>query len=284
MKRLYKLLKYLNKSRDYAFKQYSQNKDQKVKGAAYYALTVLLNELRWLCEFKVILPTRSGECVKVNLLNFKKFYLPYIWEGSFGTRLHKVKLKEIYTLENVIEPEEGDVIVDVGAYLGTFSIMYASIASKIIAVDPNASYSKCLELNTQEFSNISVESRALWNKSEKLVFNLSLTPNDNSVLSADEHSLSSSIEVDAIRIDQLASELGIEKIDFLKVEAEGVEPEILEGIGDLTVKKISVNCGPERHGESPIKEVLSILESKGYTCIVKPNKYWRGEMVYAHKS
>jgi hypothetical protein len=70
--------------------------------------------------------------------------------------------------------------------------------------------------------------------------------------------------VRADRIENFAEELSINKIDFLKVEAEGVEPEVLKSIGDLHVRKVVVNCSSERYGESPLCEVKNILREMGY--------------------
>lgn len=71
-------------------------------------------------------------------------------------------------------------------------------------------------------------------------------------------------------------ELGVEKIDFLKIDAEGAEPEVLEGTPLCRVKKVAVDCSPERFGKTTVFEVLKILLSAGFKCQV------RGYMVYAY--
>ena len=60
--------------------------------------------------------------------------------------------------------------------------------------------------------------------------------------------------------------VGIKEIDFLKVEAEGAELEVLQGLGDKIryVNKISVDGGPERYGKPTFKDVNSFLRSKGF--------------------
>ncbi len=69
----------------------------------------------------------------------------------------------------------------------------------------------------------------------------------------------------------------IQIIDFLKVEAEGGELEVLESPGSeiKNVRKISVDGGPERYGKSTFEAVSRFLQDKGFkrTC--------SGNMVYA---
>lgn len=58
----------------------------------------------------------------------------------------------------------------------------------------------------------------------------------------------------------------IASIDFLKVEAEGFEPEILAGAGKRLkdVSKIAIDCGPERFGKTTYVECEAILEDSHF--------------------
>jgi FkbM family methyltransferase len=91
-------------------------------------------------------------------------------------------------------------------------------------------------------------------------------PTDNSTLDVDSESKDTGdrIYVPSITVKQLMTQLDLTSIDFLKVEAEGAEPEILSEIEDISVKKIAVDASPERYGESTVDEVQSILKSAGY--------------------
>ena len=56
------------------------------------------------------------------------------------------------------------------------------------------------------------------------------------------------------------------QIDILKVEAEGMEPEVLRG-ALRTLKRTKfcvVDAGPERYGKSTAAECISILQASGF--------------------
>jgi ABC-type phosphate transport system ATPase subunit len=84
------------------------------------------------------------------------------------------------------------------------------------------------------------------------------------------------VPVEAIRLDILMHKLGIDRIDFLKIDAEGAEPEVLDGVDLSKVKKVAVDCAPERFGKSTVSKVVQILRTAGYECKVI------GYMVYAY--
>jgi hypothetical protein len=56
-------------------------------------------------------------------------------------------------------------------------------------------------------------------------------------------------------------------IDFLKVEAEGSEIEVLQGIGNVDVRKIAVDCSPERNQESPAEKIRLQLEALNFKVV-----------------
>ena len=60
--------------------------------------------------------------------------------------------------------------------------------------------------------------------------------------------------------------MDFEKIELLKVEADGFEPEVLEGLDSCRdrIKRISVDTSPERRGVSTTAAVVAELKKKGY--------------------
>lgn len=247
-----------------------------------FILLFLISQMRWILSGEILLWTRDYY-IRYNFFKGTRFYVPYIWEAHHGSKNYINKLQNIYIMPGFAEVEQGDVLVDIGAYLGSFSIMYHTTAKKVIAVDPGASYDKCLWMNVKDYRNILIAPVALWNSNTIIKLNLSLTPNDNSVLDADKYKINKQVEVEALTIEELAKRFDLKIINFLKVEAEGAEPEILEGINSVIIEKIVVNCGPERYGKSPTKEVISILLGKDYEVRVVKNPHWRGEVVYARR-
>lgn len=160
--------------------------------------------------------------------------------------------------------EEGDVVVDIGAFIGEASISVADEASTIYAIEPSPSSYQCLEKNANQFDCITTANYAVWNEREDIEFNLSSDPTEDSIMEPDDARKKGSVIVSAYTIEQIYDKLGIETIDFLKIESEGVEPEILDLMGESNPTKISVNCDMERDGESPKQTVVEKLSDNGY--------------------
>jgi hypothetical protein len=104
---------------------------------------------------------------------------------------------------------------------------------------------------------------------------LSSDPTSSSLLKTQDQDLNIYKEIEAIRLDELASLLGIGEIDFLKMDVEGAEIEVLEGADLRKIKRVAIDCTPERFGRSPINQVKRILEEAGFDIRVV------GYMIYA---
>jgi FkbM family methyltransferase len=160
--------------------------------------------------------------------------------------------------------EAGDVVVEVGANVGEFTRMAAAIASRVYAFEPDPRCFACLQKNVSEMPNVNVFPIALSDVVSELVFYLASEDADSSLIPPKVYS--ESISVPAMRLDKWMEEQGMDKIDFLKVEAEGAEMEVLQGLGESInqVRKISVDGGPERFGEPTAPQVEQYLQMKGF--------------------
>lgn len=195
-----------------------------------------------------------------------------------GQEPHAEARLDDYTLDSFVAVEEGDTVVDVGSFVGGFSIGVAPMAKNVIAIEPDPRNATCTRKNTSQFQNVSVIEEAVWKENDMVDFNVSTDPTDNSLLSPDWGGKSSVVSVKANRFDNIMRDAGILDVDFLKMDAEGVEPEALFGIRKTKPKKIAVDCGAERDGDDTCEEVLDLLQSKDYS-----TKY-QGDMVYAKLS
>lgn len=56
--------------------------------------------------------------------------------------------------------------------------------------------------------------------------------------------------VRTVHLDDFLTNIGVSELDLLKVEAEGFEPEVLQGAERILhkIRFVSVDCGPERMG------------------------------------
>ncbi|MEM2144034.1 MAG: FkbM family methyltransferase, partial [Candidatus Jordarchaeaceae archaeon] len=171
--------------------------------------------------------------------------------------------------------EKGDVVFDVGAFIGGFTLAILDKAKRIIAVEPDPFNYLLLSYNTKEAGNVTIIKKAAYDFNSSLLLYQVDDPTSSSLLKPTTK-IKKQITIEASRIDALMLELGVEKIDFLRIDAEGAEPEVLEGTPLCRVKKVAVDCSPERFGKTTVFEVLKILLSAGFKCQV------RDYMVYAY--
>lgn len=251
-----------------------------------YAVLLVFWEFTLLITISaIVVPTVHGWVV-VELSGRRRTHVPVIWDAKKGAREQLQRMEDIYTSDGFVEIEENDVVVDVGAYVGTFTQVAARDASRVIAVDPFSLIDNSLVRNTRSLENVVVVPKGAWHSSGSMNMNLSLFPNDNSLIEPDEYNLGFSVRVEVSTVQDIAKVHEISEIDFLKVEAEGVEPEVLEGAlsGDATgVDKVVVNCAAERDGESPTEDVIALLKRHGYVVRVERAEMWDAEMVYARR-
>jgi FkbM family methyltransferase len=77
----------------------------------------------------------------------------------------------------------------------------------------------------------------------------------------------------AITLDDFIDENNIEFVDLIKCDAEGAEPEVIEGLkrNSSKVGYISVDTGPERNGECTTSDVIMLLKDRNFEIIKIPN-------------
>lgn len=178
-------------------------------------------------------------------------------------RIHDLMLAKYF-----IQPPEvirDGVVIDVGANVGEFFGAIAPYAKRVIAFEPDPAVKEALELNAAQFSNVEVLPVALSNANGHLDFYLSTSNADSSFVRP--QSSWTTCRVDTLTLDEAVLRLRIKEIDLLKLEAEGWEPEVLEGGVDAlaVTKKICVDAGPERHGESTREDVQRLLQREGFS-------------------
>lgn len=137
-------------------------------------------------------------------------------------------LSPIKGYEQMYPLKEGDVVVDAGAYPGDYTIWASrkvGASGRVIAFEPTPQNKAILERNLkrEKYDNVTIVPKGLWN--ENTTLNLSGTSGFSASVSADN--TGDTIEVS--RLDDALEELGIEKIDVLKMDIEGAEIEAIQG-------------------------------------------------------
>ncbi len=183
---------------------------------------------------------------------------------SNGIKKRGKELHKLYLLEN-IRFNKGDIVMDIGAHNGDF---FLGFDQEIVYYGYEPSPVVFLDLK-DNLKNQNVYNLALSNiQNDKIDFYLSDKNADSSALLINEYS--KKIKVQTTTLDEEIKKIQ-KKIKLIKIEAEGFEPEILEGMSKYLnhVEYIAIDCGFERglKKESTIKECSNYLIKNNFKMI-----------------
>jgi FkbM family methyltransferase len=156
-----------------------------------------------------------------------------------------------YEYQNIFV-EENDIVADFGANIGIFSL-YAEEkkAKKIYAFEPIKEYSLMFKENLKNYSNIVLFESAISYKNDEseIAFNFQNNTIIKEVYNELEWELewNSSEKKNKIKLISINDFMrNIEKIDFLKIDIEGSEYDVIENITIENLRKIK-KIGCEYH-------------------------------------
>ena len=208
----------------------------------------------------------DGKYIKENK-NFQKIYYPNkrILRVVNNYEIQLEKIFNTYCI-NSVNLKNGDLVLDCGANTGELflSIKKRGIEIDYVGFEPDKEAFTCLVLNT--------------NMTENKHFNLGLSnKNNNKNFYFDSEGGNSSFidfgsdNFEVVETKRLDSFKFDKKIKLLKIDAEGYEPEVLEGsIGCLeNTEYISVDFGAERgkKGNTTLVKVNQLLTENNFQLI-----------------
>lgn len=159
----------------------------------------------------------------------------------------------------------GDLVIDCGANMGDLEYYLRKFAPNVnyIGFEPNPHDFVCLEKNVgpQKCKNI-----GLWNLEGSIPFYVNDAHASSSFIEPPEYT-----EIISIPASTLSTQFPVEKIRLLKLEAEGAEPEVLQGAVPIlmNIDFISADVGPERgvEEEETRDYVVNFLTASGFELI-----------------
>lgn len=126
---------------------------------------------------------------------------------------------------------EGDVVMDIGAHVGFFvGTALAQGASKVIAVEPDPDSAECLRRNYEEeiaSGRVVLVEAGAWSSRSEITLSLGSDPGWNSM--TEDGGSGREIVVPVLPIDDIVEDLGLSRVDFIKMDIEGAEKEALRG-------------------------------------------------------
>ena len=200
----------------------------------------------------------AGEVV-VQVPNSLELITPYILREQENWFEDEIKF-----LRKLIRP--GARIIDVGANYGTYTLSLARIVGDrghVWAFEPAGSTAGCLRASAalNRLNNISVIQSAVSNRTGKARLHLEKNSELNRVVAAKE---GPGEEINLTTLDRCQTELGFGKIDFLKIDAEGEEKNVVLGGKQLLTAQSPLIMFELKHGDTVNLPLIGQFRDMGY--------------------
>ena len=170
---------------------------------------------------------------------------------------------------------EGDVVIDIGAHVGYYTLLMAQLVGKkgkVFSFEPDPLnfqlLKKSVEIN--RFDNVILVQKAVSNTTEKI--KLFVGNNDraiNRIYDAKLGDAKESIEVESITLDEYFQD-NSESLNFIKIDSEGSEAKIVNGMQRLLSENRKLVMMTEffpfliqKSGNDP-NQHLKLLEKAGF--------------------
>jgi FkbM family methyltransferase len=212
---------------------------------------------------------QDGEFVRVGdgMRHIHVPHLSRVDQFRAGIDAQLASVAEKYVGGTGYVPREGDVVVDIGAGIGEFTLWCADAGAQVVAFEPDPLAFACLERNVASLPDVRVFSAALWKEHAQLRLHGSADTSESSLIEDGKNVRVTDVE--AWPLDQLPAAVALPVIDFMKVDGEGVEPEILAG-ALRTLRRtrvISVDVSATDRRPNLLRRVEAVLEQLNFRAL-----------------
>ncbi len=190
----------------------------------------------------------------------------------------EIYLDQVY--DRFYKMREDDVVIDIGAHVGVFSLKAAKRARTVVAIEPHPFNYRLLLRNiaSNRLRNIIPMNLALsdYNGIAKLYIRNDSgnhTIKKEIVLSPHRY-----VEVEVKTLDRLMDELKLSRVSFIKIDAEGAELDILKGGKRLLRENDVFLAIAAYHIPTEVYELSRYLLRNGFRVFTLARKY-----IYAFK-
>jgi FkbM family methyltransferase len=181
--------------------------------------------------------------------------------------------------EDIIEhftPKEGDIVVDIGAHMGRYTIISSKRVGangKVVAIEAHPGNFEMLNSNIKlnQLTNVMPLNYAVYSKETKIKLYL---PDEESGYTM-HHSIMSNyvftkykdktgdkfVEVGANTLDYLLQLKGITDVNWVKIDVEGAEFEVLKGAHNVLSNSKDISLLIEVHGKDTYEPIIESLRS-----------------------
>lgn len=187
------------------------------------------------------------------------------------------RLLHQFGVGDYLKVQPNDTVFDVGANVGEFSLAVAAQGANVVSIEGDPYVYRCLTENVKGNKFIRTIESVVWKEETELVFYSEPNNANSSVITPPETKYrAKELRLQATTLDSLASDIGADVIDLLKCDAEGAEPEVVQGGRDILsrTRQVVFDTGAERMGEETSEDVQRLLEELGFRVFhdTRPNR------------
>ncbi len=217
-------------------------------------------------------PGLMGESRRTQLVATAEGFSMYVDPTDYAvghtvarTRTYEPEVSSV--LRQVLSP--GGTLVDVGANMGWFSLLGASVvgpAGRVVAVEPNPANVALLASSVEEngFTNVQVFTVAASDRTGAVALETDGSNGRVIVIDGPPHQpVRASWVVAAQPLDELVGPAGVGRVDVVKLDVEGAEPLVLRGAASVLERcrpVVITEFYPEALDASPWGSAAGYLE------------------------
>lgn len=209
--------------------------------------------------------------------------------------LKAVHDEAVDTFEFGYRLQPGDVVVDIGAGIGTEIVTFSCAvghSGKVIAIEAHPATYRALTktIALSDLRNVFAVQTAVGASNGTLtITDESLDHIANSITDTDSHR---GIQVTAKTMDTLMNEHGLTRIDLLKINIEGAERLAILGMNEAirVTRNVAISCHdflatPENSSTKTLVEVTEFLERNGFTLMRRLDdpRPWVRDTIYGSR-
>jgi FkbM family methyltransferase len=203
----------LRESLAQSFRQYHQ-----WSGPAYYARSLLQDRTGTQAEVHVKEIRIGDRTFAIASIGDDDPYQDVIVDG-FGEDLWRFAAPQL---------EPGSVVFDIGANIGLTACLFAQRATQVHAFEPNPAVFQKLAANIElnKLANVTAHQCAMGATEGEMFF-------EGASAYGHVTTSKSDLRVPVQTADRLVASLGLSRVDILKIDVEGFEPQVLQGAREM---------------------------------------------------
>jgi len=198
------------------------------------------------------------------------------WDGALETMLDPIRENWFFAYE----PEEGDVVVDVGAGDGLDTLVFSrevGASGRVLAIEAHPTTYRLLEQTCRlnQLGNVTHLQRAVMDRTGSVTMVEEGSHRDFFSVVASANGSAGRVDVPGGTLDSICRDEGVERVDLLKMNIEGAERYALTGATDILARTehVCIACHDflsEQEPELATKAfVVEFLRDAGFELILR---------------